>query len=313
MGKKQLLLGGLTLGVVGVMVLASQLTGQREILFPEVTAMAVGLFFAPKRSWQVSKPRMFWLITLCAWAGLACSLWMPGPFWWKLSAAFLFCRLVLSLSGTSFAPLISAGVLPVMLGTDSPVYPLAAMALTGLLILLQLALEQGRLKEKEAFTPLPLPGKQEWPGLLLQCGAGVGCILLAVSCGAPFAAAPPLLVAFTEFSRPGNPARKTPVRTGLLLFLSALGGTVFRYLLDVRLGLGLTLPALAATGVLLILLWGFRRYLPPAGALAVLAMLVPQEQLLWYPLEVLAGTAVYLALATAINYRELFSPKHKSL
>ena len=301
---KQLLSHGLTLGVVVLMVFAAELTGEREIIFPEVTAIAVGLFLAPKRSWQVSKSRIFWLITLCAWAGLAISLWVPGPLWGKLSVAFLFCQLVLLFSGTGFAPLISAGVLPVMLGTQSMVYPLAAMALTGLLVLLRLGLEQRGQKEREPFTPLPPPGKSDWLQLLLRCGIGVGCIMGAVGIGAPFAAAPPMLVAFTEFSRPGNKARQTPFKTGGLIFLCALAGAACRYLLTIRLGLWLTLSAAVAVVGMMILFRAFRLFLPPAGALTILAMLIPESVVVWYPLEILGGTIVFLGLAVLINRRE---------
>ena len=64
MNQRSLLTHGPTLAVVVLMVGSSELSGQREIIFPEVTAIAVGLFLAPKQSWQVSKPRIFWLITL---------------------------------------------------------------------------------------------------------------------------------------------------------------------------------------------------------------------------------------------------------
>ena len=304
MNQKSLLTHGLTLAVVVLMVGSSELSGQREIIFPEVTAIAVGLFLAPKQSWQVSKPRIFWLITLCAWAGLFISLWMPGPLWGKLWAAFFFCQLVLLVSGTSFAPLISAGVLPVMLGSESMVYPIAAMALTGLLVLLRLALEQGGQKEKAPFTPLPPPDKSQWLRLLARCGIGSACIGLAVWLNTPFAAAPPILVAFTEFSRPGNPARKTPFRTAGLIFFCALAGAACRYFLTMELGWWLTLSAAGAVAVMLGLMKAFRLYLPPAGALAILAMLIPENAVVWYPLEVLAGVCVFLGAACLMNWRE---------
>lgn len=172
MNQRSLLTHGPTLAVVVLMVGSSELSGQREIIFPEVTAIAVGLFLAPKQSWQVSKPRIFWLITLCAWAGLFISLWMPGPLWGKLWAAFFFCQLVLLVSRTSFAPLISAGVLPVMLESKSMVYPIAAMALTGLLVLLRLALEQGGQKKKPPLPPCPRRTKANGCGCWR--GAGLG-------------------------------------------------------------------------------------------------------------------------------------------
>ena len=45
-----------TLIIVVAMVGAAQITGEKEIIFPEITAIAVGMLLAPKRSWQTSKP-----------------------------------------------------------------------------------------------------------------------------------------------------------------------------------------------------------------------------------------------------------------
>ena len=304
MNRKQLLFGFLALAVVVCMVFAGEYSGEREIIFPEVTAIAVGLLLAPKQSWTVSKPRLFGLITLCAWAGLAFSLWLPGPLWGKLSVAFLFCQLVLLFSRTSFAPLISAGVLPLMLGTESIVYPIAAMVLTGVLVLLQLGLEQAKWKEKEPFHPLPLPQKTDWLQLLVRCGVGIACIFIAVWLNTPFAVAPPILVAFTEFARPGNKARQTPVKTAGLLFCCAMAGVASRYFLTIQWGLWLTLSAAVAAALMWLLLKLFRLYLPPAGALTILAMLIPENALIWYPLEVLIGICVFLAAAIAMNRKE---------
>jgi hypothetical protein len=37
--------------------------------------------------------------------------------------------------------------------------------------------------------------------------------------------------------------------------------------------------------------------LPPAGAMAILAMLIPESMLLWYPLQVLIGISLLTLLA----------------
>ncbi len=172
MNRKQLLFGFLTLAVVVCMVFAGEYSGEREIIFPEVTAIAVGLLLAPKQSWTVSKPRLFGLITLCAWAGLAFSLWLPGPLWCKLSVAFLFCQLVLLFSRTSFAPLISAGVLPVMLGTESIVYPIAAMAPHRSIGIAAAGVRAGQMERKRAFPSPAAPPKSRLAAVVdtVRCG-----------------------------------------------------------------------------------------------------------------------------------------------
>ena len=55
MAHRQLWCNLVTLGVVILMVLAAELSGEREILFPEVTAIAIGLFLAPKQSWRLGR------------------------------------------------------------------------------------------------------------------------------------------------------------------------------------------------------------------------------------------------------------------
>ena len=50
--RKQLLSDGLVLAIVAAMVGAAELTGQSEIIFPEITAIAVGAFLAPRLAWR---------------------------------------------------------------------------------------------------------------------------------------------------------------------------------------------------------------------------------------------------------------------
>ena len=62
-------------------VAVAELSGEREVIFPEITALAAGYLVAPKRSWQVSPARMVGLIGVCSAAGLLISVGMPGPMW----------------------------------------------------------------------------------------------------------------------------------------------------------------------------------------------------------------------------------------
>ena len=119
--------------------------------------------------------------------------------------------------------------------------------------------------------------------------------------------APPLLVAFTEFSRPGAAARKRPFRAGVAIVLCALAGTLSRLLLQQALGLPLTLAALLAAAAMIAILRSLGMYVPPAGALAILPMLLPAERLPRYPLQIALGTALFLALAITV-FRERKEP-----
>lgn len=304
----------MTILVIAIMVGASEVLGEKEIIFPEITAIAIGLFIAPHRSWQVNKARILILISICSVLGLMISLFVPLPLWLKMSIAFIICQFIFIFSKTSFAPMISAAILPVMLGTKSIIYPVAAITLTALILLGSILLEKLKFKEYEAYIPQPLPEKKDYYDLILRALVAGICIALAINLNFDFAVAPPVLVAFTEFSRRSCKARQKPIKSILIIFLCALTGTICRYFLSVQLGLPLTFSAVTATIIMLAILHLFKMYLPPAGALTTLAMLIPQEKLFLYPIEILAGVSVFMGLALLIfrNKTKLMN-KHNNL
>lgn len=306
MNFKKIISGILTILVVAIMIGLSELLREREIIFPEITAIAIGLLIAPYRSWQVSKARILILISLCSIIGLMISLFVPLPLWLKISTAFIICQIIFIFSKTNFAPMISAAVLPVMLGTKNIIYPVAAITLTGLIILCSLLLEKLKIKENEPYIPQPLPKRKDFLDLIIRSLTAVICITLAIKLNLYFAVAPPVLVAFTEFTRQSCKVRQKPVKTVAMIFICALTGTACRYILTVQLGLLLTFSAVAATVIMIVILHLFKMYLPPAGALTILAMLIPEENLLLYPIEIFAGISVFMALALL-----LFKNKHK--
>ena len=297
MENHRLLPGVLTVGIIAVMIAASELLGEREIIFPEIAAIAVGMLLAPRRPWQTSRARVLVLISLSAVVGLAVSVLLPLPLWEKMCVAFLLAQVLLIFGGTSFAPLISAAVLPVMLGTESLVYLIAAVSLTALILLISFVLERLGLRAPEPYRPVHPPEGRGWARVVLRCALGCVCIALAVTLRLRNMAAPPMLVAFTEFMNPVSRAKEQPVKAVALIALCAAAGAVSRLALTVALGLPLTVSAIAAGVILLWLLREFGMYLPPAAALTVLAMLIPQSDLIVYPIEILAGVAVLMGLA----------------
>ena len=175
---------------------------------------------------------------------------------------------------------------------------LLTRALAATLVLLAACLYRVLLPKAPKWSRLLVWGLA---GLRLALAAPVIWAALALDCR--FAVAPPLLVAFTEFSSPTAAARKRPFRAGAAIFLCALAGTASRLLLQGALGLPLTLAALLAAAAMIAILRSLGMYVPPAGALAILPMLLPAERLPRYPLQIALGTALFLALAIAV-FRE---------
>lgn len=290
--------------LAAAMVGTAELLGEKEIIFPEITALTVGAIAAPKQSWRVSRVRMVLLIAICSVLGILIVRLSPLPKAVNLAGAYLLCQVLYMFSGTSFTPMISAAALPVLMGTETIIYPVSAVMMTILTVLVQYILERRGLYEHEEFSPVPRPDSF---GIISAAVRTVIAAVLAfplIRLGLNFCIAPPLLVAFTEFSNPASGARKKPVKTVLIITACALSGALFRWSLCVLLGLPMTLAAVMSAAAALTIMKLAGQYIPPAGALGILPMIIPQEALLIYPLEIFAGASVFMLAALCFRKRE---------
>ncbi|MGN1022929.1 MAG: hypothetical protein ACI4OJ_05475 [Lachnospiraceae bacterium] len=287
-----------TVVMMAGMALVAERSGQREILFPEIAALSFGYLLAPSRAWVVNKKRMLLLMSCCAVVGYLYSVYLPLPYWGRIALAFATTQVVFLYSGTSLAPLVSAIVLPVVLRTDSLVYPIAAFVLTLCVILLRSLLEKMGIRNRESYVPLPLPSAGAIAMALIRTVMIIFLAFFCVRIGILYVIAPPLLVFFTEVtSARDSRAVHTPVSTVLFLTLCALSGASARQLLAVHFHLPLALAALAGSLLCLLIVYIFGMYVPPAGALCMLAFLIPAESILTYPLQVLTGAALFMLTA----------------
>lgn len=285
------------IALCALMVGAAELLSEREIIFPEIAALTIGALAAPKRAWRTTRVRCVAFIAVCAVLGLCASVFLPLPLWAKITLVFAVCQALFLFSQTTFAPMISAAVLPVLLGTESVIYPISAIVMTTLVMLAELALTKAKLRGEEEFVPVPLPEKRDIADMLLRIGLAGIVAVAALFAGWRFCIAPPILVAFTEFSRRTCGARKKPVLAVSVIFACAAAGALCRGLFCVWLGLPLTIAAVAAMIAVLAVVRGTGLYLPPAGALAILPMIIPEDALLLYPVQVLVGTGAFMAAA----------------
>ncbi|MBQ1501174.1 MAG: hypothetical protein IIZ45_00970 [Firmicutes bacterium] len=296
---KKTFIWGAAWAVICLMVLAAELTGEREIIFPEITAMLIGAWLAPRQPWFVPPGKIFLSVVILSVAGVLIVRFLPIPVFCQAAAGYICAACCLLALRITMFPLISAIILPILLGTESWIYPLAASALAAVV-----ALGRAYLL-KEGLTPpvaerwdyelreqLPLWGKR-----LL---AVVIFAVLALGLRVPFAIAPPLLVGFTELTNPGSPARKIPGKVWLMVVIAAVCGSGARLLLVTWLGLPLTLAAALAGAVFLFIVRKSGVYFPPAGAIAILPMLLDKAIVPWLPLEVAVGFGVMVATALVL-------------
>ena len=292
-----------TVLLVAFMTLSAEVLNEKEIIFPEITALAVGYMVAKKRSWKVNGRRMLALITCCAIMGVCIVRFVPFSTYIEVILAFTIAQVLFMFSGTTFAPFVSAIVLPVMMQTTSIVYPIAAFILTSLIILFHnLFLFQGIQKDEE-YVPVMLNSRDD----MIDTAIRILCVTviagIAFRIGYRFVVAPPLLVAFTEFSRPGNKTRNMPVKTVAVITICAILGVISRYIFVIRLGLPLTIAAIAATCGMLTIIYFSKMYMPPVGAITMLSMIISESVLFTYPIQIFVGSSLILILSRILFMR----------
>lgn len=95
-----------------------------------------------------------------------------------------------------------------------------------------------------------------------------------------------------------------PVKVVAAITLCGLAGAACRVVIHLSLDLPLTLAAVTATVLMILILTKLKAYVPPAGALCILPMLIPAEKVMGYPLQILAGAALFMVLSLVLFHSE---------
>ena len=207
-----------------LMFAAADILEEPEIIFPEMAALVIGAWIAKSQPWQVSRSRMVFLLSLSALAGLLFSRYLPEIFLLQASIAFLFALGLLFFSKTTFFPLLSACVLPVLLHTKSFIYPVSVFIMVMLTAVTQWGIERTGLRMAKEYTPRSARLFAFLQRLPLLLGVFLLPAIAAQYTNLPFLIAPPLLVLLLEASSWNSHLRQIPFRViFLVLAVSALG------------------------------------------------------------------------------------------
>jgi len=289
----------ISLALAAGMVAASELLHDKEVIFPEITAVAIGALAAPKQSWNVSRLRLLLTITAAAIIGVGL-VFVPIPPVIKVPLAMVCAVACVTASKTEFLPAVSACVLPVLLGTKSPIYIGSVVVMTSLILLAQLILEKCGLREKSVFTPVQ-PDKQLFALRIRQIAAASVICMIPLLTKEIFFIAPPLIVAFFEMSKPNSKLLERSPQAASLMILASVSGVHSRFLLTEKLGLPFAVSAALSCAVILAAVCRMKLYFPPCGAIATLPFIIPEGALLRFPFEIAAGTLVFIAAAFALS------------
>ena len=285
----------LTVSMAVLMVMISEVLGEREIIFPEIVALLIGMLLTEKQPWIVSKPMLVTTISLSAVVGVCIVRYLHVHMLIQLAVAFIYIAAAMIISRSTFAPMISACLLPILIRTESIIYPVSVFIMSTILVILRGWLENMKLVERVQTTRCELNLRSELVKWLELFAIYILAATIPVIIGNYYFIAPPLVVIFVSISSKDSPLRKIPVKIVLLTAVAALIGTLSRYCFAEFLSLPLTVAALAAILLLLAVLKMSDVYLPPLGAILYLPLILPAEGLWLYPIEVTVGAAVFTA------------------
>ncbi len=302
MNKKNELLSIL---LIASMFAVAGFAGQKEIIFPEIAALALGAWVLEKPPWHGTN-LSFWLSpALAALTGMAIVRYFPYSPVPMTAAAFVAVILQLKLLRSAILPSISAAILPVVTHADSWHYPLSVCILTGIIAFGRILMNRS-LPAENAAGLLNLPvragsGEKGTAGELKHWSKLLAGIL-AVSAVAEefrlfYMIAPPLIVAFVELSKPGGILRQKSAWILFQLVFAAISGVCWLYLVEYVLHWPIWISACISTISVFLVYRTIRLPFPPAVAIALLPTILPAERLWSYPLHVLLGGAAFVLMS----------------
>lgn len=277
---------------------------EKEIIFPEIAALAFGYWIMEKSPWKGTKLAIWASPALAALTGVLLLRYVPLPPFLLIGTAFVLVVLQLKLLRSAVLPSLSAAILPIITHTTSWMYPLSVCILTAVIALGRFSLETLDLKESSAHPLLDQDGIGGKKGKalteLLHWGKILAGVLLvsalALQSDYLFMIAPPLLVGFVELSRPNRAVRRTPWKILLLLVLSAFSGVMWFYLVSTILHGSFWISSGLSLVSVFFLYNVLQVSFPPAAAIALLPVLVPAASLWMYPLHVLLGSTLFILM-----------------
>ncbi len=299
--KKNLLPQAMTVILVVLMIFLSEVFHEKEFIFPEITALMIGAWLAPKQVWKTSKSKLVLLIGIYAVIGLVLVKYIPLPVYCKILIGFILCLLGLFFSRTTFAPLISATILPIIIHSESWIYPPFAVLMSILVVAGQSLLEKLGHRDVFIYEPVRASARETF---LLNCKRLLTVAIVAAAAlwsNLPFMIAPPLIVVLVEMSSDHPNLRRNAFRLGIVTFLCACCGAYIRMGLCEMAHLPLTVSACIIVILMLLILHRFQLYFPPAGALTILPLLIDTGKLAVYPFAVLAGFMIFVFAAFFIT------------
>jgi hypothetical protein len=293
---------------IAFMAEVAEITHEKEIIFPEVAALALGLIVLKKTPWQVSRFMLVILMTLCSLFGVLVVRYSPFSLIFNISISFIFTSSCLYFSKTTIIPITSASMLPIILNTTSFIYPISVCILSILISIIQYFMERLSLREPTQRNTTKNKynfSKRRWFYMLI---ALIFIAFIPTEKHYLYMIVPPMVVMFIEFSTSSSGFRNRPLQVYVIVVVSAVLGSLFQYIHN-KTGLSLFYSECL---LFVCIFYAFRllgKSFAPACAIAVIPTIINQNDLFVYPIEVAIGAFIFLSVSMILFLKCYFWQK----
>lgn len=278
----------MSLAVVGALVAAmvgvAGITGHVQVIFPEFAALCAGVLVHRLPGMRRNAAELGVLPAAAAWLGFGLGAVPVAPVL-RFSIGLLVVLAVLHVLRSMLLPVLSAALLPLLLGDHAVVYPVAVSVLCGVLVLVLLA----DCRHQRPQHPPPRRALARAPQLAGFWAVTSVWALVAFGTGHRLLIATPLVVAAADIFPQG---RSRAVRNALVLGICGIAGAVGYDVVAVP-----AVDAVIMVAAVFAVLALDRSVQPPAYAIALLPLWFARGDIVGFGATVTTGAVVYLALA----------------
>ncbi|AZN41734.1 hypothetical protein [Paenibacillus albus] len=275
-----------------LMLVSSIVLEQKDILFPEIAGMVMGVIAFPVADW-IKRPVHLWLSpSLAAFLGTALNELSVSPLL-KLWLCFTIIVVLMHVFKVHFGPTIPAGLLPFFLGIHDYVFAMTTAIFTFMIMLGAMKMKK---QEKAPHAPQTFRNKTDTLIISVILCLWVG---LAFSTKIQVILVPPVFaLIFEVFHAQKFAWRKIPTPLAVVTLTAILSVGVFHLLAGSILLVGIVNVLLT-----FLLCKLFKAPLPVAFGVSLMPLIFPAWGTWWFPIGVFATTGVLMCLSAA--YRQL--------
>jgi hypothetical protein len=265
-----------------IMIGASTFLGNKEIILPEIAALAVGGFIYQHPAWLAKPIHIFLLPSITAIGGFLINR-MDVSLATKLILTLLFVLSILLLFRSSLAPAFATGLLPIITNADSIYFILAILTLTFLLFISLSITNKG--------VQLPINNKEQSPKakILYIIFISIWVLICSSNRWMSIAGIPPVIVVGYESIQKEQYTFSMFCKQGICLFVAAFVGTISLYFFN-----NLLLAALVDILLISVFLKLLAFKLTPTYAMSILPMVLPPASREYFCLQVLIMSCLVL-------------------